>query len=66
MPINQSINQTSIAPISPAKPGSVVLQLNQCSTAKPIKQFRNINSPWGVTVTMGERSSQRDVSSAVS
>ena len=33
--INQSIiNQTSIAPIFPAKPGSMVRQPNQCSTAK--------------------------------
>ena len=32
--LNQSINQTSIAPISPAKPGSVARQPNQCSTAK--------------------------------
>ena len=33
--INQSnsIKQTSIAPISPAKPGSVARQPNQCSTA---------------------------------
>ena len=31
---NQSINQTSIAPISLAKPGSVAQQPNQCSTAK--------------------------------
>ena len=30
---NQSSNQTSIAPISPAKPGSVARQPNQCSTA---------------------------------
>ena len=31
---NQSVNQTSIAPISLAKPGSVARQPNQCSTAK--------------------------------
>ena len=41
--INQSINQTSITPISPVKPGSVARQPNQCSTAKSRKQFRNIN-----------------------
>ena len=35
---NQSINQTSIALISPAKPGSVARQPNQCSTAKSRKQ----------------------------
>ena len=35
---NQSINQTSIAPISPAKPGSVARQPNQCSTAKSREQ----------------------------
>ena len=51
--INQSINQTSIAPISPAKPGSEARQPNQCSTAKSRKQFRNINRLWGVTVPMG-------------
>ena len=39
---NQSINQTSIAPISPAKPGSVARQPNQCSTAKSRKQFRKV------------------------
>ena len=43
--VYQSINQTSIAPISPAKPGSVGRQPNQCSTAKSRKQFRNINRP---------------------
>ena len=64
--INQSINQTSIAPISPAKPSSVVRQPNQCSTAKSRKQFRNINRPWAVTVSMGERPNQRDVSSDMS
>ena len=37
--INQSVNQTSIASISPAKPGSVARQPNQCSTAKSRKQF---------------------------
>ena len=63
---NQSINQTSIAPISPAKPGSVAQQLNQCSTLKSRKQFGNINRPWGMLVSMGERPSQRDVSSDVS
>ena len=31
--INQSINQTSIAPISPVKPGSLARQPNHCSTA---------------------------------
>ena len=38
--INQSINQTSIAPINPEKPGWVVRQPNQCSTVKSRKQFR--------------------------
>ena len=38
-----SINQSSIAPISPAKPGSVARQSYQCSTAKSRKHFRNIN-----------------------
>ena len=59
--INQ-VNQTSIAPISPAKPRSVARQLNQCSTAKSRKQIW----PWGMTVSMGERPSQRDVSSDIS
>ena len=63
--INQ-INQTSIAPISPVKPCSVARQPNQCSTAKSRKQFRSINRPWGVMVSMGERPSQRDVSSDTS
>ena len=44
--INQSIHQTSIAPISQAKPGSVVQQPNQCSTAKSREQFPNINRLW--------------------
>ena len=39
--INQSINQTSIAPISQAESGSVARQPNQCSTAKLRKLFRN-------------------------
>ena len=60
--INQSMNQTSIVPISPVKPGSVAQQPNQCSTAKSRKQFRNINRPWGVAVSMGKRPNQRDVS----
>ena len=62
----QSINQISIAPISPAKPGSVARQPNQCSTANSRKQFCNMNEPKGMTVSMGERPSQRDVSSDVS
>ena len=37
--INQSINQTFIGPISPAKAGSVARQPNQCSTAKLRKRF---------------------------
>ena len=36
--INQSIDQISIAPISPAKPGSVAQQPNQCSIVKSMKQ----------------------------
>ena len=64
--INQSINQTSRAPISPAKPDSVARQPNHCSTAKSRKQFRSINRPWRVTVSMGVRPNQRDVSSDIS
>ena len=52
---NQSINQTSIAPISPAKPGSVARQLNQCSTAKSQKQFHNINKPSGTPGFYGRK-----------
>ena len=63
--IYQSINQTSLAPISLAKPGSVERQPNQCSTAKSRKQFRNINRPWGVTVSMGERPNQRDLNTTM-
>ena len=44
----------SIVPISSAKPGSVVRQPNQCSTAKSKKQFHNINRPWSMTVSVGE------------
>ena len=29
-------------------------------------QFCNINKPWGLTVSMGERPNQRDVSSNIS
>ena len=42
--INQSINQISITPISPAKPGSVAKQPNRCSTAKsrkPLSAMKN-------------------------
>ena len=62
----QSNNQTSIAPISQAKPGSVAQQANQCSTAKSMKQFHGINGLSGVLVSKGERLSERDVSSDVS
>ena len=57
--INQSINQTYIAPISPAKPGSVARQPDQCSTAKSMKLFRNINRPWGVTLSMGGKAKSK-------
>ena len=57
--INQSINRTFIAPISPAKPGSVARQPNQCSTAKLRKQVRNINRPWAVTVSMGGKAKSK-------
>ena len=59
---NQSINQTSTVPISLAKPGSVARQTNQCSIAKSMKQFHGINGLSGVSVSEGERPSQRDVS----
>ena len=53
-------------PISLAEAGSVVQQLNQCSTAKSMKQFCSINGPSGVLVSKGKRPSQRDVSRDVS
>ena len=67
---NVLINQISIVPVSPREaPGSVARQPNQCSAAILIKQFRkqfrNINGPSGVLMSMGERSSQRDVPSDV-
>ena len=58
-----SINQISIA--SP-KPGSVARELNWCSAAKSMKQFRNINRLLCVPVSMRERPSLRDVFSDVS
>ena len=64
--IKQTNKQTSIAPISTVKPDSVARQPNQCLTAKSRKQFRNINRPWGMTLSMGERPSQGDVSSDIS
>ena len=63
---NQSINTNSIVPISPAKSGSAMWQPNQCSATKLRKQFRNINRPSGMPVSMGEWPSQRDMSSNVS
>ena len=59
--INQSANQTSIAPISPVKPGSMARQQNQRSTVKLRKQFHDINRPSGMPVSMGERSNQKCV-----
>ena len=41
-------------PISPSKPGSGVLQPNQCSTAISIKQLRTINGPSDVLVSMAK------------
>ena len=58
----QSINQMSVAPRSPAKPGSAARQLNQCSTAKSKQRFRDINRPSGILVSTEESPSQRDVS----
>ena len=44
--INQSVNQSNFHSANiPAKPGSVVRQPNQCSTAKSRKQLCNINRP---------------------
>ena len=64
--INQSIHQSFIAPISSAKPGSVAQQPNQCSTAESRKQLHTINRQSSMLVSMGERPSERDVSSKVS
>ena len=55
----QSINQISIAPISPAKPGSVARQPNQCSTAKSRKQFCNISRSRGMQASMGEKAKSK-------
>ena len=54
-----TINQTSIAPISPAKSGSVVRQPNQCWTAKSRKQFHNVNRPSGMPVSMGGKAKSK-------
>ena len=46
--INESIKLISkiyIVPISPVKPSSVAPKQNQCSTAKLMKKFCNINGP---------------------
>ena len=43
--INQSINQTSIAPISPVKPGSVAPQPNQKKKEKR-KKMMMITTMW--------------------
>ena len=51
---NQSINQSSIASISPENPGSVAWQSNWCSMAKLMKRFRNINGSSGMLVYMGK------------
>ena len=58
--MNQSI---SIGPISLEKTVSVARQLNQCSTAKSMKQSHGINWLSGVAVSKGERPRWRDVSS---
>ena len=58
---NQSIDQISVAPICPAKPGSVVWWLNQWSAAKLMKQFCNIDGSSGVLVSIRGRQSQRRV-----
>ena len=61
----QSINQTSIAPISPTKSGSVAPQPDQCSSAKSMKLFCNINRRSGARCLRrrggGRRPSQKDV-----
>ena len=59
--INETINQLSKAPISLTKPGSVARQPNGCSTAKSMKQFRNIDRSSGMLVSLRERPSERDV-----
>ena len=50
----QTINQSSIAPISPLEPGSMVRPPNQCSTAKPMKQLHDINGPSVMLMSMEE------------
>ena len=60
--ITLSINQISIAPISPAYPGSVARHPNQCSTAKSMMQFHNVNRSLGMMVSIGKRPGQNDTS----
>ena len=63
---NQLINQLSIEPISTVKPGSAARKPNQCSTSKSMTQFHGINGLPDVTVSMGKRPNQRDMSSDAS
>ena len=46
-------------PIYPVYPGSVAWQPNRYSTAKLFKQFRNINGPLGMLVSVRERPSEK-------
>ena len=59
--INLSINRIATTPKSPVKLGTVARQTNRNSTTKSMKQFRNMNVPSGVLVSMGKRPSQRCV-----
>ena len=45
--------------ISPAEPGSLARQPNRCSTAKSIKQLRNINGPSVVPVSIGRKAKSK-------
>ena len=62
--VNQSINQISIAPISPAYPGSVARQSKKSLFNSDKAVHQQAMGPTGhgrVLVPMEERSSQRDV-----
>ena len=52
--INQSFNRTSIAPISPAKPGAVARQPNQCSTAKSRNSSVTSTGHWACRYLWGK------------
>ena len=64
--INKSINQIPIAPISLTKQAQCHNSRIGAKKSKLMTQFRNTNGPSCMPVSVGERPSQRDVSSDVS